>query len=118
MGSYVSTEKFFQLPIRGGKRHSIQQIFFTENESDEEIISTLTNSNLGRIQTTKEPTEDEINILNEGFRINPDIAFRHYNMFSKDADISYLLNQCFHEIVCTVDIVPEVCFELPQALDA
>ena len=91
MGSYVSTEKFFQLPIRGGKHHSIQQIFFTENESDEEIISTLTNSNLGRIQTTKEPTEDEINILNEVFRINPDIAFRHYNMFAKDADISYLL---------------------------
>ncbi|MBQ8403882.1 MAG: hypothetical protein IJX55_05605 [Clostridia bacterium] len=91
MGSYVSTEKFFQLPIRGGSTTLFSEIFFDQNESDKEIINTLTNSNLGRIQTTKEPTEDEINILNEVFKINPNIAFRHYNMFAKEADISYLL---------------------------
>ncbi|MBQ9746762.1 MAG: hypothetical protein IJW21_08065, partial [Clostridia bacterium] len=91
MGSYVSSEKFFQLPLRAGHATIFSEIFFDENTSEEEIISTLTNSDLGRIQTTKEPTDEELNILNEVFRINPDIAFRHYNIFAPEADISYLL---------------------------
>lgn len=91
MGSYVSSQNFFQLPFRGGSPSIFRKIVFDENASDEEIINTLLNSDLGCIQTTKEPTDEEINILNEVFRINPDITFRHYNIFAKEADISYLL---------------------------
>ena len=91
MGSYVSSQNFFQLPFRGGTKNIFRKIVFDENASDEEIINTLLNSNLGRIQTTKEPMDDEINILNELFGINPDISFRHYNMFAGEEDISYLL---------------------------
>lgn len=87
MGSYVSTAKFFELPFRS----LLNKNYFSLTASDDEIIHTLTNANLNHIQTTKEPTNEEINILNEIFRINPGITFRHYGLScSKDTDISYL----------------------------
>lgn len=85
MGSYVSTANIFELPFR-----SLYNNTFAPTASDEEIINTLSNSNLSRIQTTKEPTDKEINILNEIFRRNPEITFRYY-FPRRNADSSFLL---------------------------
>lgn len=84
MGSYVSTAKFFQLPFRNSKNA------FDSTVSDDEIINTLANANLSHIQTTREPTSDEIRILNEIFKTNPKITFRYYDFFCDEIDISYL----------------------------
>ncbi len=86
MGSYVSTAKFFQLPFRD----SLNKNAFAKTVSDDEIINTLANANLNHIQTIKEPTPNEIKILNGIFKINPQITFRHYGFFGDEMDISYL----------------------------
>ena len=86
MGSYVSTAKFFQLPFRS----ILHKDAFSLTTSDRVIIDTLANSNLSHIQTTKTPSSKELFILNEIFRINPNIAFRDYSLSSKSVDISYL----------------------------
>ena len=86
MGSYVSTAKFFQLPFRS----VIHKDAFALTASDQTIIDTLANSNLSHIQTTKTPSRNELFILDEIFRINPNIAFRDYSLGGKSVDISYL----------------------------
>lgn len=86
MGSYVSTAKFFQLPFRSLRYKNS----FALTASDDKIIHTLASSSINHIQTTKEPTNKELRILNEIFRMNPGITFRYYGMLGKYADISYL----------------------------
>ncbi len=86
MGSFVSTAKFFQLPFR----RALHEYAFPLTASDQAIIDSLVNSGLSHIQTPKTPSNDELSILNEIFRINPNIAFRHYSLSSKIVDISYL----------------------------
>ena len=72
MGSYVSTAKFFQLPFRS----DLHKDAFTLSTKDETIIETLAKANLSHIQTTKSPSNNELEILNGIFKINPNIAFR------------------------------------------
>ena len=85
MGSYVSSAKFFELPFRS----MLRQDAFALTTEDQEIIHTLANSDLSHIQTRITPSKDELKILNEIFKMNPDIAFRDYS-FSKSVDLSYL----------------------------
>ena len=60
MGSFISTSKFCELPFRGEKFINFgNTISFDKKASDEEIITTIVNENCDRIQTTKEPTENE-----------------------------------------------------------
>ena len=75
MGSFVSTAKFFQLPFRNSKNA------FDSTVSDDEMINTLANANLSRIQTIREPTSDEIRILNEIFKTNPKIKIKNKLFF-------------------------------------
>lgn len=92
MGSFISTSKFCELPFRGEKFINFgNTISFDKKASDEEIITTIVNENCDRIQTTKEPTENEIYLLNEIYKKNPNIAFRMWTLFGPDVDISFLL---------------------------
>lgn len=86
MGSYVSTANFFQLPFRS----ALHKGAFALTTKDETIIETLANSNLSHIQTAKAPSSNDLEILNEIFKINPNIAFRDYSLSSNGVDISYL----------------------------
>ena len=86
MGTYVSTAKFFQLPFRS----ILSKGAFAPTAKDETIIKALANADLSHIQTTKTPTHNELKILNEIFKINPDIAFRDYSLSSESVDVSYL----------------------------
>lgn len=92
MGAFVSTSKFAVLPFRGNGIINIGNIIsFDINSSDEEIINTIVKSNCDRIQTSLEPNEGEISILNEIYRIKPNIGLRYLIMFDPDVDISFLL---------------------------
>ena len=74
MGSFISTSKFCELPFRGEKFINFgNTISFDKKASDEEIITTIVNENCDRIQTTKEPTENEIYLLNEIYKKNPNL---------------------------------------------
>jgi hypothetical protein len=86
MGSYVSTAKFFQLPFRS----DLHKDAFALSTKDETIIETLAKANLSHIQTTTSPSNNELEILNGIFKINPNIAFRDYSLSSKSVDVSYL----------------------------
>lgn len=86
MGSFVSTAKFFQLPFKSQFRWDA----FPLTASDEEIIQNLAAADLNRIQAVNVPTDEEIFILNEIFKINPSIAFRHYSLGFSEVDVSYL----------------------------
>ena len=86
MGSYVSTDKFFELPFRS----VLHKAAFALSTKDETIIETLAKANLSHIQTTKSPSNNELEILNGIFKINPNIAFRDYSLSSKSVDVSYL----------------------------
>ena len=103
MGSYVSTAKFFQLPFRS----VLHKDSFASTTSDKTIIDTLANSGLSHIQTTKAPSSNELSILDEIFRINPNIAFRDYSLCSKSVDISYL-SQLTHLKSLHLDIWSEI----------
>ena len=84
MGSYVSKCKFFELPLRG-RSH------FDFSVKDEDIINTLAFSDYVYIQTNKTPSSDDLVILNQVFKLNPDIIFRDYSIyFDNCVDISYL----------------------------
>ncbi|MCI5938505.1 MAG: hypothetical protein MRZ17_01185 [Acholeplasmataceae bacterium] len=92
MGSFISTSPFVELPFRGEKKKLIGNVIsFDENATDEEVINTIINAKCDRIQATKEPNKSEISILNEIYRIKPDIGFRFLIMFGPDVDISFLL---------------------------
>lgn len=91
MGSFISTSKFAILPFRSGKYSIGNIISFDKNSSDEEIIGTIVGSNCSHIQTEREPKDDEICILNEIYKRNPNIGFRFYNMFGPTVDLSFLL---------------------------
>lgn len=91
MGSFVSTSRFVELPFRDKKMFFGNVISFDKNATDEEIINTIVKSNCNRIQTTREPNENEISMLNEIYRIKPDLWFRFYNIISPVIDISFLL---------------------------
>lgn len=92
MGSFISTSPFVELQFRGEKKKLIGNVIsFDENATDEEIINTIINAKCDRIQATKEPNKSEISILNEIYRIKPDIGFRFLIMFGPDVDISFLL---------------------------
>ncbi|MBE6596256.1 MAG: hypothetical protein E7641_01160 [Ruminococcaceae bacterium] len=103
MGSYVSTAKFFQLPFRS----DLHKDAFALTASDKTIIDALANSELSHIQTTKTPSSNELYILDEIFRINPNIAFRDYSWSSKSVDISYL-SQLTHLKSLHLDIWSEI----------
>ena len=103
MGSYVSTAKFFELPFRS----VLHKDAFALTASDKTIIDTLANSGLNHIQTTKTPSSKELYILNEIFRINPNIAFRDYSLCSKSVDVSYL-SQLTHLKSLYLDIWSEI----------
>ncbi len=92
MGSYVSTSKFIQLPFRAKKpKWSFQELEFNEKNTDQEIINTIVSSNLSRIQTEAVPSDEDIVILNEILKRNPNIAIRHYGGWGDSViDISYL----------------------------
>lgn len=91
MGSFMSTSQFVVLPFKGEKLEFLGNVIsFDKNASDEEIINTIVNSNCDRIQTYSEPNEDEISILNEIYKKNPNIGFRFLN-YTPDVDISFLL---------------------------
>lgn len=91
MGSFVSTSKFVELPFRQRKISIGNIISFDKDVSNEEIINTIVNSNCSRIQSTIEPTIEEIYILNEIYKRNPNIGFRLYNLFGPKIDLSFLL---------------------------
>ncbi len=93
MGSYISTTKFFELPFRTKKLNPNNRgLIFSLKTTNEEIIEVLSNSNLNHIQTTTNPSDDELIIINEVLKKNSNIAFRHYFGFGVEcADISYLL---------------------------
>ena len=91
MGSFTSTSQFVVLPFKGKKLECLGNVIsFDKNASDEEIINTIVNSNCDRIQTYSEPNEDEISILNEIYKKNPNIGFTFLN-YTPDVDISFLL---------------------------
>lgn len=73
MGSFVSTSRFVELPFRDKKMFFGNVISFDKNATDEEIIDTIVKSNCNRIQTTREPNENEISMLNEIYRIKLDL---------------------------------------------
>lgn len=92
MGSFISTASFVELPFRKKRAISFgNTISFDNNVSDEEIINTIIKSNCDRIQTTTEPSEEEITILDKIYAKNPNIGFRLYSIFGPDADLSFLL---------------------------
>ena len=103
MGSYVSTADFFQLPLRS----TLHKNAFSPSTSNEEIITTLANAGLSHIQTTKTPSSNELYVLDEIFRINPNIAFRDYSLCNKSVDISYL-SQLTHLKSLHLDIWSEI----------
>ena len=103
MGSYVSTADFFQLPLRS----TLHKNAFSPSTSNEEIITALANAGLSHIQTTKTPSSNELYILDEIFRINPNIAFRDYSLCNKSVDISYL-SQLTHLKSLHLDIWSEI----------
>lgn len=92
MGSYVSTSKFIQLPFRAKKpKWGSQELEFNEKNTDQEIIETIVSSNLSRIQTVAVPSDEDIVILNEILKRNPNITIRHYGGWGDSViDISYL----------------------------
>ena len=91
MGSFVSTSKFVELPFKGKKLEFLGNVIsFDKNASDEEIINTIVNSNCDRIQTYSEPNKEEIEILNEIYRLKPNIGFRFLVMYGPEVDISFL----------------------------
>lgn len=90
MGSYISTDSFVQLPF-GTKFIIGNNIEISSKSSDEEIINLVVNSNCTHIQTMEYPSERELTILNEIFRLRPDIVFRMYNMFGDSIDLLFLL---------------------------
>ena len=91
MGSFISTSQFVVLPFKGKKLEFLGNVIsFDKNASDEEIINTIVNSNCDRIQTYCEPNKEEISILNEIYKKNPNIGFRFLN-YTPDVDISFLL---------------------------
>lgn len=92
MGSFISTAQFVELPFRGKRLINIgNTISFDKKASDDEIIKTIVNANCDRIQTTREPNKEEINILNEIYKKNPKIGFRFLNYIGPNVDISFLL---------------------------
>ncbi len=92
MGSFISTSQFVELPFRGERLiHIGNVISFDKNASDEEIINTIVNSNCDRIQATREPNQEEIYILNEIYKRNPNIGFRFLNIIGQDVDIVFLI---------------------------
>ena len=92
MGSYVSTSKFLELPFIKKRKSLTSSELILEKMNDKEIIETVANSNINHIQTTETPRKEELYIINEILKINPNIAFRHYFGFGVEyADISYLL---------------------------
>ena len=93
MGSYVSTTKFCELPFRAKKLNpNNKELIFPTNTTNEEIIEVLSKSNLSHIQTTTNPSDDELSIINEVLKKNSNITFRHYFGFGVEcADVSYLL---------------------------
>lgn len=86
MGTYVSTGRSFELPFRS----ILHKNAFAPTDKDETIIDALANANLSHIQTTKTPSENELKILNEIFKRNPNIAFREYSLSFKSVDVAYL----------------------------
>ena len=91
MGSFVSTDQFVELPFKGEKLEFLGNIIsFDENTTNDEIINTIVKSNCNRIQTSREPNENEILILNEIYKIKPNIGFRFLIMFGPDVNISFL----------------------------
>lgn len=93
MGSYISTSKFFELPFRTEKPNPINgNLMFSMKTIDEEIIEVLSQPDVERIQTTFNPSDDELIIINEILKKNSSITFRHYFGFDVEfTDISYLL---------------------------
>lgn len=92
MGSYLSTSKFLELPFIKKRKSLTSSELILEKMNDKEIIKTVANSSINRIQTIKTPREEELYIINEILNINPNIAFRHYfGLGVEYADISYLL---------------------------
>ena len=90
MGTYVSTTKFLELPFIKKRKSLTSSELILEKMNDKEIIETVANSNINHIQTTETPSKEELYIINEILKINPNIAFRHYFGFDS-VDISYLL---------------------------
>ena len=93
MGSYVSTTTFCELPFRTKKLNpNNRELIFPMETTNEEIIDILSKSNLNHIQTTTNPSDDELIIINEVLKRNSNIAFRHYFGFGVEfVDVSYLL---------------------------
>ncbi len=91
MGSYISTSEFIQLPFRGKKSILGNQFTFCKKSKNREIIDTIINSNISRIQTEYEPSKEEVDILNEIFKNKQDIIFRHFGGWGDSViDVSYL----------------------------
>lgn len=91
MGFYISTAKVIELPFRSAEKFIGEQLCFDEKSTKEEIITAIANSNISHIQTTYEPSEEELEILNEIFKRKPDLGFRHYWGIGEEfVDISYL----------------------------
>ncbi len=109
MGSYINTSKFVELPFGSKAIDSFRNVLsFTEDSTKNEIIKTILNSNCDRIQTESEPALNEIEIINEIFKLRPDITFRHYGSHGKEyVDISYLSKLSFLRKL-SLDIYPKI----------
>lgn len=97
MGSYISTSKLVELPFGSEVLNPFGNVLnFAEDSTKNEIIKKIINSNCDRIQTENKPTSNELEIVNEIFKLRPDITFRHYGSHGKEyVDISYLSKLTF-----------------------
>lgn len=103
MGTFIGSAKFFQLPFRS----ALHKDAFALTASDKTIIDTLANSDLSHIQTAKTPSANELFILDEIFKLNPNISFRDYSFSFESVDISYL-SQLPHLKSLVLDIWGEI----------
>lgn len=91
MGAFISSSQFVELPFKGESLNYLGNVItFDDNYSDEEIIKTIVNANCDRIQTTREPNDNEISILNEIYKRNTNIGFRFLSIFGSNVDITFL----------------------------
>lgn len=113
MGSFVESSNCYEMPFRTATKYEI----FPPGTSDTVIIDTLAKSNISHIQATRAPTEEDIAILNEIFRRNPNIAFRIYSLSPEKVDLA-ILSRLTNLKLLYLDFWPKVDnIEVVQKLD-
>ena len=113
MGSFVESSNCYEMPFRTSTKYEI----FPPGTSDTVIIDTLAKSNISHIQATRAPTEEDIAILNEIFRRNPNIAFRIYSLSPEKVDLA-ILSRLTNLKLLYLDFWPKVDnIEVVQKLD-